>query len=153
MFVNKKTLDIVFIEHIYTDPVKGEIDPVKGKFIGVNPNLVTMFVECTGTEKNLSELPEAFAEYKQSIINQLWDAATKYQETKLNASGLTGMMYKAQQGGTKATANVNWVNSIWALYYARRAEVEILPFSYNAEWMDFSTCGNIPYSYYEAFSE
>lgn len=114
-------------------------------------------------QKNIQKLYNVpidihYTEYIPHIINKkiqiLWNAATKYQNDRLDPNGLIGMSFKALQTGTttsKAYANVAWVKSIWTEYQRRKDEVKDNPnISIN---IDYSVCGELPYSYFEAEAE
>jgi hypothetical protein len=81
----------------------------------------------------------------------LWRAAKSYQEDQLDANGLIGMQFKAQAGGVKAQANVDWVQDIWDEYYTRKAAIEADPDADIS--LDFSALGDLPHGYYEAAGE
>ena len=85
------------------------------------------------------------------LIAKLWESCSAHQNQRLDASGLVGMMYKAQQGGAKAALNVQWVQSLWAVYYVRKALVKADPDTIVS--LNFSDTGSLPYDYAEAFNE
>lgn len=85
----------------------------------------------------------------QRDLPKLWKAAKKYQEIQLDSMGYIEMKDKASNGGTKAQANVDWVQGIWSDYYSRKSLLllnEIVSF-------DYSNNGDLPYNFYEALDE
>jgi hypothetical protein len=85
------------------------------------------------------------------LIDKLWQACRTYQDARLDASGLVGMAFKAQQGGVKALANVQWVQALWAIYYERKATVVADADAIVS--LEFTEAGDLPFEYAEAFNE
>jgi len=67
-----------------------------------------------------------------------------------DANGYAMMIDCANKSGLKAIANITWVSTIWTDYYGRKANV--LSGNYS-DGMNFDNNGNMPYSFYEAYSE
>ncbi len=110
------------------------------QLVDTSYNVLSDRVEATYIISNMST--------EQKIFD-LWTAATKYQE--LFISGMAsvplaiGMMLKLP----KALAITNWINSIWAEYYARQYSLQI---DTNPN-LDFSIVGPMPHTVPELLTE
>lgn len=98
-----------------------------------------------GDIDNPADVLEYGAMRTAALQDRLWRAAKAYQLDQLDDAGYYEMSKKAATGGVKAQANVNWVVGIWNAYYIRKTS--------NTKNFDFSSCGNLPYSFYEAREE
>lgn len=81
--------------------------------------------------------------------SSLWNAANDYQSSRISgaAIGLLTIGVLAQK--PKCTAVQAWIKSVWVEYYTRKAGVNLQ----NNVNLDFSICGNIPYSVPELMEE
>lgn len=85
-----------------------------------------------------------------SKIEQLWNSVKAYIDYRLDVAGYYTLdKMSADVNKTKAKACVDWYNSVWAEYYVRRA------MAVNGENVsnDFSTLGELPYSFFEAYKQ
>jgi hypothetical protein len=82
-------------------------------------------------------------------IDALWTACKAYQQNRIDDAGIAVMYRKADAGGTKATAVVSWVETLWNDYYVRR---ETANSEADSDY-DFSNNSELPYDFYEAYAE
>jgi len=84
-----------------------------------------------------------------SKYDSLWKAANDFQSAQISgaAIGLLTIGVLAQK--PKCTAVQAWIKSVWVEYYTRKAGVDLQ----NNVNLDFSVCGNIPYSVPELMEE
>jgi len=84
-----------------------------------------------------------------SKYDSLWKAANDYQSAQISgaAIGLLTIGVLAQK--PKCTAVQAWIKSVWVEYYTRKAGVDLQ----NNVNLDFSICGNIPYTVPELMEE
>lgn len=85
----------------------------------------------------------------QRKYDYLWKAANDYQSGQISgaAIGLLTIGVLAQK--PKCTAVQAWIKSVWVEYYTRKAGVNLQ----NNVNLDFSVCGNIPYTVPELMEE
>ena len=85
----------------------------------------------------------------QEKYDSLWKAANDFQSGQISgaAIGLLTIGVLAQK--PKCTAVQAWIKSVWIEYYIRKAGVDLQ----NNVNLDFSICGNIPYSVPELMEE
>lgn len=84
-----------------------------------------------------------------SKYDSLWKAANDYQSAQISgaAIGLLTIGVLAQK--PKCTAVQAWIKSVWVEYYTRKAGVSLQ----NNVNLDFSVCGNVPYTVPELMEE
>lgn len=84
-----------------------------------------------------------------SKYDSLWKAANDFQSGQISgaAIGLLTIGVLAQK--PKCTAVQEWIKSVWVEYYTRKAGVSLQ----NNVNLDFSVCGNIPYTVPELMEE
>ena len=85
----------------------------------------------------------------QCKYDYLWKAANDFQSGQISgaAIGLLTIGVLAQK--PKCTAVQAWIKSVWVEYYTRKAGVSLQ----NNVNLDFSVCGNIPYTVPELMEE
>ena len=85
----------------------------------------------------------------QRKYDYLWKAASDFQSGQISgaAIGLLTIGVLAQK--PKCTAVQAWIKSVWVEYYTRKAGVNLQ----NNVNLDFSICGNIPYTVPELMEE
>lgn len=85
----------------------------------------------------------------QRKYDYLWKAANDYQSGQISgaAIGLLTIGVLAQK--PKCTAVQAWIKSVWVEYYTRKAGIDLQ----NNVNLDFSVCGNIPYTVPELMEE
>ena len=116
---------------------------------GLNPDYETIEFECNGDETNLSEIVGSLDSVKLNRVSDLWDACSAYQTNILDATGFVKMQNLADQGLEKSIANVTWLETVWADYYTRKAQIMGGLIVSN----DFSNNGELPYNFYDAYFE
>jgi len=92
---------------------------------------------------------EINAKELQRKYDYLWKAANDFQSGQISgaAIGLLTIGVLAQK--PKCTAVQAWIKSVWVEYYTRKAGVDLQ----NNVNLDFSVCGNIPYTVPELMEE
>ena len=92
---------------------------------------------------------EVDAKDLQRKYDYLWKAANDFQSGQISgaAIGLLTIGVLAQK--PKCTAVQAWIKSVWVEYYTRKAGVSLQ----NNVNLDFSICGNIPYTVPELMEE
>ncbi len=89
--------------------------------------------------------------YSPTIADQvaaLWNVAAEFQESRLWASGYATCAFHAGIS-PKAQSMVDWVASVWDLYYTKKADVE----AENPYDLDFSSVDGLPFTYKETLTE
>lgn len=85
-----------------------------------------------------------------SKIEMLWTAVKKYVDDRLDVAGYYALdKMSVLPTKTKAKACVDWYNAVWGEYYVRREQAVA---GQNPS-TDFSSVGEIPYSFFEAYSQ
>jgi len=92
---------------------------------------------------------EVNAKELQRKYDYLWKAANDFQSGQISgaAIGLLTIGVLAQK--PKCTAVQAWIKSVWVEYYTRKAGVNLQ----NNVNLDFSICGNVPYTVPELMEE
>jgi len=92
---------------------------------------------------------EVSAKELQRKYDYLWKAANDFQSGQISgaAIGLLTIGVLAQK--PKCTAVQAWIKSVWVEYYTRKAGVNLQ----NNVNLDFSICGNVPYTVPELMEE
>lgn len=98
-----------------------------------------------------SELDECIEYAKQINVGLLWQSAHNYENKYISGSAIGMLTIGVLQNFPKSVAVKNWINSIWALYYQRKATMNHYPISESD--LDFSSCGPCPYSVPELIAE
>ena len=80
----------------------------------------------------------------------LWQAAHNYEYAQVSGSAIGMIAMGVLQGKPKCLAVQNWIKTIWELYYTRKPLISAVP---DADLLDFSNCGNIPYTVPELMAE
>lgn len=89
-----------------------------------------------------AEFEEGIAAMKDANLNALWQKATEYQSSFISDAAF-GLVTKGSiKGFPKCLAVEAWINSIWALYYQRKA---LVTYQWNDALYDFSSVGAMPY--------
>lgn len=96
------------------------------------------------------ELIQAQEEERERYLGILWQAATSYESSRISGSAPSLVALGCIQGKPKCLAVRSWVQSIWALYYSRKP---LVTYSWDNSLIDFSQCGEIPYSIQELMEE
>lgn len=109
----------------------------------------------------IAKSAEELAADKQSRIAQMETACREYVELKGDLTGTKGRIHftaapmvdrKAAAGKVKNKACSDWVTSVWMLYYTRLAALEAGG-AWDDAYLDFSSCGQMPYSIQECLAE
>lgn len=82
--------------------------------------------------------------------NTLWQAAHDYEYAQISGSAVGYLAVGVMLGKPKSIAIKGWILSIWTLYYNRKPLVTP---DLDLSLLDFSSCGNIPYSVPEFMAE
>lgn len=106
-------------------------------------------VEAEYTIEIIDITDEVNAKTLQDKYDSLWKAANDFQSGQISgaAIGLLTVGVLAQK--PKCTAVQAWIKSVWVEYYTRKAGVSLQ----NNVNLDFSICGNIPYTVPELMEE
>ena len=88
------------------------------------------------------------AEMLTSNLQSLWQSATDYQERCISGAAIGLLTIGVIRQLPKSIAIMSWINSVWALYYARKPLV-----TETAVDTDFSALGPMPYSVPELQNE
>ena len=96
------------------------------------------------------EFDAGLAAMQADNVQALWQAATNYQESYISgmAGGLVTLGVLQQK--PKSLAVMAWINTVWGLYYARKSQIT---YEWNADLMDFSSCGPMPCSVPDLMAE
>ena len=98
---------------------------------------------------------EIIQETKEQLISKnqqiLWGAATQYEQSKIYGSITATIALGVMKNKPKCIAVSDWINSIWKLYYERKAL--ITDSQIDKSLLDFSVCGDLPYSIQEITEE
>lgn len=89
-------------------------------------------------------------EQRQININTLWQAAHDYEYARISGTAPAMVTLGVVKGSKRALEVALWIQSIWALYYKRKPEVT---YECNDKLLDFSECGEMPYSVPELMAE
>lgn len=84
-----------------------------------------------------------------SDIDRLWQTAHDYEYSQISGSAIGMLVIGVLQELPKSLAVKEWINSIWVLYYERKA---IVTNGGEAD-LDFTVCGSAPYSVPELMAE
>jgi len=79
----------------------------------------------------------------------LWKAADAYIYASINGAGLSILASGTQLGKPKCKSVAAWCDSIWAEYYVRKAQINVI----DAVNLDFSILGSMPYTILELREE
>lgn len=90
-----------------------------------------------------SEWNEGMWQLVQTNISDLWSAANTYQESQISGAAIGLLTIGVIQNKPISVTVMSWIQSIWELYYQRKAEMVYDP---NPSIFDFSTIGQIPYT-------
>lgn len=82
-------------------------------------------------------------------IVSLWQAAHDYEYLRISGSAIGLLTLGAIQGKPKCLAVKAWINSIWTLYYTRKAAIT----ADSVVDLDFTSCGKIPHTIPELIVE
>lgn len=82
---------------------------------------------------------------EQARIAEIWQAAHDYEFQQISGSAIGLLAMGVMMGKPKCVAVQNWIKSIWALYYTRKAT--------GSSDTDYSSCGAIPHSVPELMVE
>lgn len=89
------------------------------------------------------EIPTDY--YLANNIERLWQAAYNYNFQSISGPAVGLVTIGIMSNKPKCMAVQAWVNSIWDLYYTRKANVVGNRIIADSE-LDFSSCGPIPYT-------
>lgn len=136
-------------ENIPQDPT---VIPAYDELVPQPPIIIPAWseeVEAEYTIEIVDISAEVDAKDLQRKYDYLWKAANDFQSGQISgaAIGLLTIGVLAQK--PKCTAVQAWIKSVWVEYYTRKAGVSLQ----NNVNLDFSICGNIPYSVPELMEE
>lgn len=137
--------DEILVQAVTVTPAYDEIIP--------QPDIVipawTEEVEAEYTIEIVDITDEMNAKDLQRKYDYLWKAANDFQSGQISgaAIGLLTIGVLAQK--PKCTAVQAWIKSVWVEYYTRKAGIDLQ----NNVNLDFSVCGNIPYTVPELMEE
>jgi hypothetical protein len=80
----------------------------------------------------------------------LWQAAHDYEYASINGVAIGMLTLGVIQGLPKSLAVKAWTQALWNLYYERKALIVVV---LDADLLDFSIVGNMPYSIPELMAE
>lgn len=87
---------------------------------------------------------------REANIRSLWQAAHDYEYEQISGSAVGMLVLGVLQQKPKSLAIQAWIQSIWNLYYQRKA---LVTDNLDQSYLDFSSCGVIPYTVPELMSE
>jgi hypothetical protein len=137
--------DEILVQAVTVTPAYDELVP--------QPDIIipawTEEVEAEYTIEIVDISAEIDAKDLQRKYDYLWKAANDFQSGQISgaAIGLLTIGVLAQK--PKCTAVQAWIKSVWVEYYTRKAGVSLQ----NNVNLDFSICGNIPYTVPELMEE
>jgi hypothetical protein len=136
-------------ENIPQDPT---VTPAYDELVPQPPIIIPAWseeVEAEYTIEIVDISAEMDAKDLQRKYDYLWKAANDFQSGQISgaAIGLLTIGVLAQK--PKCTAVQAWIKSVWVEYYTRKAGVSLQ----NNVNLDFSVCGNIPYTVPELMEE
>lgn len=137
--------DEILIQAVTVTPAYDELVP--------QPDIIipawTEEIEAEYTIEIVDISAEMDAKDLQRKYDYLWKAANDFQSGQISgaAIGLLTIGVLAQK--PKCTAVQAWIKSVWVEYYTRKAGVNLQ----NNVNLDFSICGNIPYTVPELMEE
>jgi hypothetical protein len=99
------------------------------------------------SDAEYAELVEAS---RQGHLTALWQAAHDYELEYISGSAASMVTLGLISGNEKCVAVTKWIQSIWSLYYQRKA---LVTHEWDAALYDFSECRRIPYSVPEIMAE
>lgn len=87
---------------------------------------------------------------QKANIAALWQAAHDYEYAEISGSAIGLLTLGVLQQKPKCTAVQAWIQSIWSLYYQRKAAMthDIAPSD-----LDFSSCGPCPWTVPDLLAE
>ena len=97
-----------------------------------------------------AEFAEGLESMKQSNTAALWEAAHNYEYFQVSGSAVGLLALGVAQSKPKCIAVMTWIQSIWTLYYQRKP---LVTHEWDATLLDFSSCGQIPYTVPELIAE
>jgi len=152
--INNAYYDITWFDHATPDQltelgVSYVPDPVYP-----DPSLYTWTENIDGS-LTITPLPSDIIAANKSAstannIQALWQAAHDYEYASINGSAVGLVTIGLLRGLPKCIAVSQWVTSIWALYYTRKATTTDV---FDPSSLDFSSIGSIPYSIPELMAE
>lgn len=87
----------------------------------------------------------------------IWNAANRYTERYISGPSLIALGKGLIMSKPKSEAILNWINTIWGIYYQRKAIIQNFPEetldSLDPSYIDFSSVGPMPYSIPELMVE
>lgn len=97
-----------------------------------------------------NDIPDSIKEIiKNRKIEELWQAATNYQERYISGAAIGLLTIGVIQNKPKSLAVMAWINTIWNNhYYPQKALI-----AWDSSAYDFSVCGSIPYTVPEISAE
>lgn len=136
-------------ENIPQDPT---VIPAYDELVPQPPIIIPAWseeVEAEYTIEIVDISAEMDAKDLQRKYDYLWKAANDFQSGQISgaAIGLLTIGVLAQK--PKCTAVQAWIKSVWVEYYTRKAGVSLQ----NNVNLDFSICGNVPYTVPELMEE
>jgi hypothetical protein len=84
------------------------------------------------------------------VGDRLWRAATAWEQTYISGSAVGLVTLGVISSAPKCLAVRDWIQSIWTLYYQRKAMDQS---AWAPEMLDFSPCGPMPHSVPELMAE
>jgi len=125
--------------------------PVTDKFEIVSGVVIHRVVAFTTEElaSNEEENAQLEADIIAGNVAMLWRAAHDYEYSQVSGTAVGMVTIGIIQGLPKCLAVSAWCSTIWTLYYVRKAEVV----AGGSADLDFSWCGEIPYSVPELMVE
>ena len=106
-------------------------------------------VEAEYTIEIVDITDEVNAKDLASKYDSLWKAANDYQSAQISGAAIGLLTTGVLMSKPKCSAVQAWIKSVWIEYYTRKAGVDLQ----NNVNLDFSVCGNIPYSVPELMEE
>jgi len=86
------------------------------------------------------------------LIDMLWNAAHIYEYSQINGAAIGMVTIGIILNKPKANAVSQWINSIWTLYYQRKAMI-LVSGTFTTDMLDFSQCGIMPHDIPELMIE
>lgn len=115
-----------------------------------DPNIYTWTENADGSLNIVALTADQLAAKKAANIDILWQAAHDYEYAQISGVAVGLLTVGVLQSLPKSLAIKDWSKSIWTLYYSRKASVTDM---LDPTFLDFSSCGNIPYTIPELMVE
>ena len=136
-------------ENIPQDPT---VVPAYDELVPQPPIIIPAWseeIEAEYTIEIVDITDEVNAKDLASKYESLWKAANDYQSAQISGAAIGLLTIGVLMSKPKGSAVQAWIKSVWVEYYTRKAGVNLQ----NNVNLDFTVCGNIPYTVPELMEE